>query len=367
MTTAFEKEVTRVDFLKGSGALVVALGLPLGLRTATADGAVAAGPIVDDELIDSWVAVGQNGRVTIFVGKVELGTGLQTAQAQIAAEELDVAVSKVDVIQGDTWRTPDQGTTSGSQSIKTQRSRGLRHGAAEARLALVTMAAARLGVPVAQLTVADGVVSVIGDSSRRVSYGDLIGGRRFDLKITGKAVPKSPSQYKVIGRSVRRIDMEHKVRSEEEYIQNVTVPGMLHGRVVRPPGINARLVSVNGFARRQPGLVKVVIQKDFVGVVAEREEQAIRAARELRVTWDDPGGVPTQEELWGQMEAEVGQARLAVLDGDVGTTTPTSCTARWARRARSPTSARTGSRCGRPRRACTRSGARWRGCSTTTS
>ena len=317
MTTAFEHEVSRRDFLKGTGALVVAFGVPLTLRTATAGGATAAGPIVDENQIDSWVAVGQNGRVTIFVGKVELGTGLQTAQAQIAADELDVAVGKIDVIQGDTWRTPDQGTTSGSQSIKTQWSDGLRHASAEARAALVGMAAQQLGVPAGQLTVTDGVVGVAGDASKKVSYGDLIGGRKFNLKVSGKAVPKTPAQYKVVGRNVRRIDMEHKVRSEEEYIQNVKVPGMLHGRVVRPPGINATLVSVNGFARRQPGLVRVVIQKNFVGVVCEREEQAIRAARELRVTWNDPGGVPTYERLWADMQSQVGQARLAVADGDV--------------------------------------------------
>ena len=150
-----------------------------------------------------------------------------------------------------------------------------------------------------------------------MSYGELIGGQKFNLKITGKAVPKTPAQLKVVGRNVRRVDMEHKVRSQEEYIQNVKVPGMLHGRVVRPPGINATLVSVDGFARKQPGLVRVVIQKDFVGVVCQREEQAVRAAKELRVTWNDPGGVPTYEEFYAQMESQVGQSRLAVNDGDV--------------------------------------------------
>ena len=179
------------------------------------------------------------------------------------------------------------------------------------------MASTRLGAPVAQLTVTDGVVSVAADASKKASYGELIGGQQFNLKISGKAVPKTPAQLKVVGRNVRRVDMEHKVRSQEEYIQNVKVPGMLHGRVVRPPGINATLVSVDGFARRQPGLIRVVIQKDFVGVVCEREEQAIRAAKELRVTWNDPGGVPTYEEFYAQMESQVGQSRLAVNDGDV--------------------------------------------------
>src|SRR5918992_5085088 len=192
MTNIIETPHSRRDFLKGSGALIVAFGLPLSVGAAKARGATSAiGPaLVDPQQIDSWIAVGQNGRVTIFVGKVELGTGLSTAQAQIAADELDVALTKIDVIEGDTWRTPDQGTTSGSQSIKTQWSSGLRHAAAEARAALVAMAAIRLGEPADQLIVRNGVVSHIGDASKRVTYGELIGGRTFNLRRPGRGPPQ---------------------------------------------------------------------------------------------------------------------------------------------------------------------------------
>lgn len=319
MTNIIETPHSRRDFLKGSGALIVAFGLPLSLGTAKARGAASAiGPaLVDPQLIDSWIAIGQNGRVTIFVGKVELGTALSTAQMQIAADELDVSLSKVDIVQGDTWRTPDQGTTSGSQSIKTQWSSGLRHAAAEARAALLEMASKQLSTPVSQLIVKDGVVSHIGDPSKKVSYSELIGGKTFNLRQTRRVQPKKPSELKVVGRPVRAHDIPAKVRSQLQYVQNVRVPGMLHGRVIRPPGINATLVSVNGFKKRVDGLVKVVVEKNFLGVVCEREEQAIKAAKELKVTWNDPGGVPSYDHLYAQMVSQMGQARLLAMDGDV--------------------------------------------------
>lgn len=321
MTSIAEKKVSRRDFVKGSGALVVAFSLPLsltGIAKAAGGGAQAIGPAsIDDELIDSWIVIKESGRVQIQTGKVELGTALRTAQMQIASDELDVSMAKIDYLQGDTWFTPDQGTTAGSQSIKTQWAEGLRHAAAEARAVLLGLASQQLGVPVADLTVADGVVSAKSDASKKVSYGELLGGKRFDLKITGKAQPKKPSELKVVGRGLAAVDLADKVRSKQPYIQNLQVAGMLHGRVVRPPGINATLVSVNGFPKRIPGLVKVVVQKDFVGVVCEREEQAIKAAATLKVTWKDAGGIPTYDQLYASMVSQVGTARLLAEDGDV--------------------------------------------------
>jgi CO/xanthine dehydrogenase Mo-binding subunit len=319
--SALEQEFSRRTLLKGGGALVVAFSVP-ALRASAAGAALtkggAIGPaLVDPQQIDSWVEVLANGRVLIKVGKVELGTGLTTAQMQIAADELDVDMSQIDYVQSDTWLTPDQGTTSGSQSLKTQWASGLRFAAAEARAALLTMASRNLGVPVSDLTVTSGVVSSKSDPSKKVSYGSLIGGRQFQLRRTGRVQPKRPSELRVVGRSVKRVDVPHKVRSQEEYVQNVRVPGMLHGRVIRPPGINATLVSVDGFPRRIQGLVKVVIEKNFLGVVAEREEQAIQAAKELKVTWNDPGGVPaTYDELYAKMESQVGNARILAMDGN---------------------------------------------------
>ncbi|NUT54360.1 MAG: xanthine dehydrogenase family protein molybdopterin-binding subunit [Thermoleophilia bacterium] len=156
------------------------------------------------------------------------------------------------------------------------------------------------------------------DSSKRATYAELIGGQRFNVKITGKAPMKKPAELKIVGRSIRHVDIADKVHSKQQYIQNVKVAGMLHGRVVRPPGINARLVSVDGFSQRIPDLVKVVIQKNFVGVVARSEAGAIKAAETIKVTWDDPGGAPrNHDELFAQMTTLPAQSRLLAADGNV--------------------------------------------------
>ena len=320
MTSMIEKPHSRRDFLKGSGALIVAFSVPLGAGATRARAATGAiGPaLIDATQIDSWVVVGQDGRVRIHTGKVELGTGLRTAQIQIAADELDVALDKIDLLESDTWFTPDQGTTSGSQSIKTNFRAGLRQACAEARKVLIDLAAKKLGVPANTLVTRDGAVVSSSDSTKRATYGELIGGQQFNVRITGRAPLKKPAELKVVGKSIRHVDIEDKVKSKQEYIQNVKVPGMLHGRVVRPPGINATLVSVDGFPKKIPDLVKVVVQKDFVGVVARSEIGAIRAAETLKVTWKDPGGAPkSHDELYAQMQTLPAQSRLLASDGNV--------------------------------------------------
>ncbi len=320
MTSMIEKPHSRRDFLKGSGALIVAFTVPLGAGATRARAATAAiGPaLIDATQIDSWVVVGQDGRVRIHTGKVELGTGLRTAHMQIAADELDVAIGNIDLLESDTWFTPDQGTTSGSQSIKTNFRAGLRQACAEARKVLIDLAAQKLGVPANTLVTREGAVVSTTDSSKKATYGELIGGQRFNLRITGRAPLKKPSELKVVGKPIRHVDIEDKVKSKQEYVQNVKVPGMLHGRVVRPPGINAKLVSVDGFPKRIPDLVKVVVQKDFVGVVARSEIGAIRAAETLKVTWKDPGGAPkSHDELYAQMQTLPAQSRLLASDGSV--------------------------------------------------
>ena len=183
---------------------------------------------------------------------------------------------------------------------------------------LIDLAAKKLGVPASSLTTSNGAVVGITDSSKKATYGELIGGQRFNVKISGKAPLKKPSELKIVGKSIRHVDIANKVRSKQEYIQNVKVPGMLHGRVVRPPGINATLVSVDGFSKRVPDLVKVVIQKNFVGVVARSEAGAIAAVESIKVTWKDPGGAPrSHDELYAQMQTLPAQARLLANDGNV--------------------------------------------------
>jgi len=313
---------TRRQFLAGTGAMFVAASLPRLLDPKSAFATLQdpqIGPaLVDPTLIDSWLAVRGNGTVEILTGKVELGTGVLTTTLQLVADELDVPLASCKVIEGDTWRTPDQGFTAGSQSNKTQYAAkgGLRQAAAEARLALLGMASARLGAPAAALTVVDGVVR---GGSGQVTYAELIGDRRFNLKITGKAVPKRFADYKIVGTSVPRVDVPAKATGKFRYTQDVRVDGMVHARVVRPPTLDSKLVKVAGFAggRNPRGIVATVVKGNFVAVVAEREEQAIDGADSLRVTWET-APLPSFEHLYGDLQRQTETTdRLLIDTGDV--------------------------------------------------
>ncbi|HKX19562.1 MAG TPA: molybdopterin cofactor-binding domain-containing protein, partial [bacterium] len=249
-----------------------------------------AAPAGNGATIDSWLAIARDGSVTIFTDKVELGMGVSTAFAQIVAEELDVPVQSVSVIMGDTALTPDQGGVGGSTSIAVG-ANPVRQAAAEGRRILLGLASARLSVPADRLSVRDGIVRVTGDAARSVSYGDLIGGRRFDAAPTtlggsaaGPAQPKLPDQYKIVGQPVRRMDIPPKAAGRYRYVVDVRMPGMLHGRVVRPPVPGAKPVRIDG-PQGVPGVAKVVAKESFVGVVADSEWNAIQASRKLSVTW----------------------------------------------------------------------------------
>jgi len=289
--TASERTFSRRTFVKGTGALIVAIGAPRLLNPkaalAAVNGDFPIGPAaVDPNLIDSWIAIGTDNTVTMKVGKVELGQGTVTAAMQLVADELDVPLAGVKFVQSDTWITPDQGTTAGSQSTGTQNGpAGIRQAAAEARLALLTMASAKLGVPVANLTVSNGVIS---GGTQQLKYSDLIGGKLFNIAQTGKAVPKPYTAYKIAGTSVPRFDIPDKVFGKFTYTQDVRLPGMLHARVVRPPTLDSTLVKVDGFpGGKQPADVVQVVQKNnYVAVVAKTEWGAILGAQELKVTWN---------------------------------------------------------------------------------
>jgi nicotinate dehydrogenase subunit B len=282
----------RRKFLAGTGAMVVAVNTPRLLNPKSAFAAVKEFPIgpalIDPNQIDSWIAIKGDGTVVVKTGKEELGQGMATAVAQVVADELDVPVGRIQQIISDTWTTVNQGGTSGSQSSPTHFNTdtvGIRKAAAEARAALLGLASTALGQPVSNLTVKDGVVSVKG-GSQQTTYATLIGNKTFNLAMTGKAKPKTFQEYKVVGTSVPRVDIPDKVFAKFTYNQDIRLPGMVHARVVRPPTLDSQLVSVDGFPHRIPGLVKVVIKKNFVAVVAEREEQAIAAAAALKVKWN---------------------------------------------------------------------------------
>jgi CO/xanthine dehydrogenase Mo-binding subunit len=316
-----EKELSRKTFLKGGGALIVGfsmVGASLAGK-ARADG--AAFPLVDPSQLDSWLTIDSSGHVTAFTGRVDQGQGKETSYAMTVAEELDVPFDGVTVVLGDTARAPNQGKSTATNGITTGLP-PLRNAAAQARQTLLGLAATQLGVPAAQLSVSEGVVSGGGKS---VTYAQLIGGKRFNvsMKVTGSSaadpypgvpyptysgattslnvVPtaplKDPATYKIVGTSVPRVDIPDKVTGKYTYTQNIRLPGMVHARMVMPPFVGSypkmvpQLVAVKGFKTPQPG-VQIVRKNNFVAVVAKEEYRAIQAAAELVTEWAPDPSLP---------------------------------------------------------------------------
>jgi nicotinate dehydrogenase subunit B len=251
---------------------------------------------VSPNRVDGFLAIASDGRVTAYSGKVDLGTGVRTALTQMVAEELDLPMSHVTLIEGDTALTPDQGTTSGSFSIQTGGMQ-LRRAAATARQAILRRASARLAVDISTLSIRDGVVS--DASGQRLPIGSLVDRTALALDIDPHAPMKPAAAYTIVGKPVRRLDIPDKVDGRFTFVQDFKLPGMVHGRVVRPSGFGATLVSYDeSSVAHIPGIVKVVRIKNFLGVVAESEWSAIKAAQQLQVTWSNWDGLPEQSKIW---------------------------------------------------------------------
>ena len=292
---------SRRDFPKSGGALVVGFSLAGPVHDVLAEETAATKPLALTS-VDTFLAINSTGAVTVYSGKVDLGTGVRTALAQIVAEELDVSFSRVTIVQGDTALTPDQGPTFGSLSIQIGGVQ-IRYAAAMAKSALLDLAVTRLGVTVPELTVADGVISGGG---KQVSYGELIAGKAFSLTLDHQKPPatKDAKAFKIVGTSVPRLDIPDKVTGKFTYVHDFRVPGMLHGRVVRPPAIGAQLQSVDEASIRGiPGVVKIVRQGNFLGIVAENEWAAIKAAQQLKATWSAWEGLPEQAKVFDHVRA----------------------------------------------------------------
>ena len=289
--------ISRRSFLTGAGVLLVGFSARGLLSTALAQGR-GRGPadpsVPNPGQLDSWLAIGSDGSVTAFTGKVELGQGSSTTQIQLIAEELSVPFERVTLIAGDTARTPDQGVTSGSQTTPTNFNNGaLALAGATARQSLLRMASQRLSVPVEQLSISDGVVTAKSDPSKHISYGELVAGKKFELALDPQAKRKPHAEWTVLGKRAKRPDMPALVTGKFEFVHNVRLSGMLHGRMVRPPSVGAALVSVDeSSVTNVPGLVKVVTKKNWVGVVARKPWQAIQAANQLKVTWSPGPALP---------------------------------------------------------------------------
>ncbi len=300
--------ISRRDFLKGTGCLIVSFSAS---RTDAQTSGVQGGSD-----LDSWIAIGADGRVTVYTGKCELGQGLRTAQLQLVAEELVLPLDRITLIECDTKLTPDQGTTSGSQSHPTNFNQAnLAQAAATAREALLQMAAARLEVPVEKLDVENGVVRSRTDSAKRADYGELVGGKRFRLSLDSRARRRPPREWRVLGTAVPRAEIPDLMTGRLEFVHNVRVPGMLHGRVVRPPAVGAKLVRVNEESVKDlAGLVKVVVKNDFVGVVAEKPWQAIQAAEKLSCEWSPGAGLVRQSEFYEHLRRQSPTSDRLVVD-----------------------------------------------------
>jgi len=311
--------LSRRDFLTRSGALVVSFSMaPLVEPLASAQGPFDTHQShIDPANLDSWIAVGADGIVTAYTGKCDFGQGMYTAQTQLIAEELCVAIDRVRLIQCDTSVTPDQGTTSGSQSTPTNfNTSGLAQAAATAREALINIAMQRLRVPANLLTAANGSISAKG--GRRIRYGELVAGKKFKLKIDPKAKRRPPGKWTVLGKPVPPLDIKALVTGRFEFAHNVHVPGMLHGRVVRPPAVGATVVGVDeGSVLGISGLVKVVVRKNFVGVVAEKQSQAIEAAAALKIVWTPGTGLPAQQGFYDYIRKQPSRDVLLVDSQDV--------------------------------------------------
>ena len=251
---------------------------------------------LDLDHVDSFLAIDPEGKVTVYSGKVDLGTGVRTALTQIVAEELDVPLSDVSLIQGDTALTPDQGITYGSLSIQIGGVQ-LRQAAATARQALLQSASAKLKVDANRLSIDGGVV--IGPNGEKVPIKALIDRSALAIKVDKSAPLKRPELHKLVGKSIERLDIPDKVTGRFMYMQDFRLPGMLHGRVIRPAALGADLLSVDEKSIADiPGIVKVVRQKNFLGVVAKTEWAAVKAARQLSVSWSEWTGLPNETELW---------------------------------------------------------------------
>jgi nicotinate dehydrogenase subunit B len=333
--TKFEKTspLTRRSILLGGGALVVSIGAGVTLDTVLSiNQALAQGakpPLVPDQL-SSYIAVNADGSVSAYFGKMDMGHGLHVAIGQIVAEELDVPFKSVEVLMGDTATSVNQGGASGSTGIQLG-GKQMRMAAAEARRVLVEMAAAALSTPADRLKVNDGVVSAADDKAKHISYAQMIGGQYFNVQLDwnkeygnalyapGKAQPKQPSEHKIVGQPIKREDVAPKVFCQEDFCTDVKLPGMVHGRMIRPQVAGAVPVTVDERAIKDIPGARVVWDKGFLGIVADKEWDAIQAAEKLVVEWSvQEPPFPEQASLYDHIrKASVRKRVVEQQNGDV--------------------------------------------------
>ncbi|MFZ3351333.1 MAG: molybdopterin cofactor-binding domain-containing protein [Xanthobacteraceae bacterium] len=320
-----DSSFSRRALLKSGGALIVSFSLAgvAPAAAAAARGDVAGPP--DPRAVDSWITIHGDNTATIYFGKIEMGQGNTTGMLQIAGEELGLDISQMTPVRGDTNITPDQGATSSSTSIEYG-GPAVRAAAAAARHAMLLLAAKKLSCQVGSLIVSKGVVSIDGEPGRSVSYGDLIGGKLLKAKVAGTAPLRPASQYTLVGTRVPRVDLPDKMAGKYVHMQHVRLAGMLHGRVVLPRGqraygAGAKPLAIDESSIKLIPTARVVRKGDFVGVVAEKEWDAVKAAAQLKVTWAPSPALPAGN-LYERMRAEKTHDTVVASRGDVVTGFP---------------------------------------------
>ena len=318
----FDFDVTRRGVIAGTGALIVSFSVSRALAqpAATQD---LPGSLADDSFLDSWIRIDADNRITVLTGKAELGQGLRTALLQIAAEELEVEFADIELVTADTGRTPDEGFTAGSQSMQNSGT-AIRNAAAQVRFMLLQQAAARFGVPAAELQ-ARGKTVATGDG-RSATYGELVSGQLLHVVAQPGQALRAKDDFRIMGQSVARVDIPAKVTGNPAYVHDLRLDGMLHARVVRPPSYEAVLAEINAEPVEQmAGVVAVVRDGNFLAVVAEKEFQAVSAMRALSAAarWQERESLPDPAKLaeaLQELEREVGvvaKAGTPAFEGEV--------------------------------------------------
>jgi nicotinate dehydrogenase subunit B len=320
--------LSRRGFLASSGALVVSVTIPSIPGGRALAQAVGAGPYPDPDFLqlDTWIVIHPNNTATFYVGKTDGGQGTGTAFRQMMCDELDMAYDQTSLVMGSTDKGPDQGGSGGSDAIERD-GWPMRRVSAEARRVLLELGSQRLNVPVADLTVSNGTIVAKADATKRVTYAELVGGKRFDVALTGRNVDattgtasvKPVGELRVVGTSVQRYDIPGKVDGSLTWAVDMKVPGMLHARNVRPPVAGATLRGIDESSVNQmPGFVRVVRSGNYVAVVCEREEQAINAARALKSEWTPPATAPfpASTELFNYIRSATPTSEETEVEGD---------------------------------------------------
>ncbi len=306
--------VARRRFLAAGGSLTLAFAFRPAWSADKLPGSLDKTP-----WLDAWIRIDAGNRITVFTGKAELGQGIRTALLQVAAEELVVSPARIAMVTADTARTPNEGYTAGSHSMQDSGT-ALRHAAAQVRTILAGLAARRFGTDVSAITAADGAMRA--PDGRSATYGALLAGQTLHLRADGQAAPRDPASHTISGRNLARVDIPAKVAGGPAYVQDLRLPGMVHGRVVRPPSPSARLDGVDeGPLTDLPGVLKVVRDGRFLAVIADREYRAVKAAAALaqNARWTLPADLPadlTPADLVRRLPAQ----STTILDRGAGST-----------------------------------------------